>query len=641
MAETVVHSNFAIELFDPQVTNWKRWLQRFKGAVTIFKVPETQKVAYLLHFIGSASFDYICDKVAPADSYSKSYSYLTEKLEEYYAPSPLEIAENYRFHQRKQNESETVQQFVAALHKLSINCKFGQYLQTALRNQLVFGLLSKRVQSRLLETKDLIFEKAVEMAADMELTERDVAQLQSSPVNLSTVNQKPSWKKKTSTSRTKVFPRNPLTDKNRSGMRSSFAITSGSNIFCFRCGSQHLATNYALDRNITCRACGIKGHLQKVCKRKSRASTKELAEVLVARAEHSQFREKYYCTVRLEEKKARFEIDSGAAVTVVIKAFAKQFCSGKRIEKSDLQLVTFCKTTIPVIGYVKVLVHYVDAYTKWPEAYITKDLTSYTTIRKCKQIFFIFGFPKIIVSDNGRHFTSNEFATFVKTNGIIHKTTAPFHPATNGQAEHFVQTLKLHLKKKFQTGSIRTSTLEEAVQQILFQYRTTPHVVIDMSPAERMFSRKLRTRLSLLLPDKNTFNSRKHPDIRKFLLGDRVQCRNYYGRTKWIFGRIEKSLGFAYYLVRLDNGKAWKRHVNQILKTGNIPSEKPWDYNPPDYDQHQVNRDSDQKEKETEPKRSLVKVSPARTSPPKLSPSPRRSERPRAPPERYGEIIWH
>ncbi|XP_070510419.1 uncharacterized protein [Cardiocondyla obscurior] len=177
MAETVVHSNFAIELFDPQVTNWKRWLQRFEGAVTVFKVPETQKVAYLLHFIGSASFDYICDKVAPADPYSKLYSYLTEKLEEYYAPSPLEIAENYRFHQRKQNEGKTVQQFVAALHKLSINCKFGQYLQMALRNQLVFGLLSKRVQSRLLETKDLTFEKAVEMATAMELTERDVAQL--------------------------------------------------------------------------------------------------------------------------------------------------------------------------------------------------------------------------------------------------------------------------------------------------------------------------------------------------------------------------------------------------------------------------------------------------------------------------------
>ncbi|KAK2578334.1 hypothetical protein KPH14_001330 [Odynerus spinipes] len=42
-----------------------------------------------------------------------------------------------------------------------------------------------------------------------------------------------------------------------------------------------------------------------------------------------------------------------------------------------------------------------------------------------------------------------EFAQFLKANGIRHKTTAPFHPATNGQAERFVQTVKLALRKKF------------------------------------------------------------------------------------------------------------------------------------------------------------------------------------------------
>ncbi|XP_070510420.1 uncharacterized protein [Cardiocondyla obscurior] len=499
-------------------------------------------------------------------------------------------------------------------------------------------------------------------------------------------------------------------------MRSSSAITSGSNIVCFRCGGQHLATNCALDRNITCRACGIKGHLQKdgihYCghyidkngthKEQKKMETIEnmpqprnttelraflglinyygrfirnVSTILNPRyklLEGSQekkipFNWNQSCKTAFQEAKRAFVSNQilthfdttlqtivacdaspygvgailsqkqpdgsewnkvehqfkhivGMIGTKVIQEL-KLPLTGSELSKEtekDISLQPLLRTlqkgtnikpserfNIPLKEFS---LQNVDAYTKWPEAYITKDLTSYTTIRKCKQIFSTFGFPKIIVSDNGRHFTSNEFATFVKTNGIIHKTTAPFHPATNGQAERFVQTLKLHLKKKFQTGPIRTSVLEEAVQQIFFQYRTTPHVAIDMSPAERM---------------------------------DRVQCRNYYRRTKWIFGRIEKSLDLAHYFVRLDNGKAWKRHVNQILKTGNIPSEKPWDYNLPDYNQHQINRDSGQKKKEIEPKRSPVKVSPARTSPPKLSPSPRRSERPRAPPERYGEIIWH
>lgn len=83
-----------------------------------------------------------------------------------------------------------MQQFVAALHKLSINCNFGQYRQTALRNQLVFGLLSKRAQSRLFETKDLTFEKAVEMATAMELSEKDVDQIQAGPTNVAYINKK-------------------------------------------------------------------------------------------------------------------------------------------------------------------------------------------------------------------------------------------------------------------------------------------------------------------------------------------------------------------------------------------------------------------------------------------------------------------
>lgn len=362
MTETVVHGNFAIEVFDPSITNWRRWLRRFEGAVTVFKVPEGQQVAYLLHFIGSASFDFICDKLAPADPYTKTYNYLTEKLAEFYAPAPLEIAENYRFHQRKQDERESVQQFTAALHKLSINCNFGPYLQTALRNQLVFGLSSKRAQSRLLETKDLTFEKSVEMATAMELSEKDVDQIQAGPLSVGLLNQKTARTRKNndSTATRKNTQTKPNTFVNRSRSGAKPSVTSGpeSNIICFRCGGKHLATNCTMDRNIACRSCGIKGHLKKVCRKSRKVTANESGEILMTRAEHGEFREKYYSPVILQGNQIRFEIDSGAAVTIVSKAFARLHCSGMRIEKSNLQLLTFCKTTIPVIGYVKVKVRH-------------------------------------------------------------------------------------------------------------------------------------------------------------------------------------------------------------------------------------------------------------------------------------------
>lgn len=285
----------------------------------------------------------------------------------------------------------------------------------------------------------------------------------------------------------------------------------------------------------------------------------------------------------------------------------------------------------------------VDAFSKWPEVCITKDMKSNTTVQKCRKIFSTFGIPETIVSDNGRHFISNEFAYFLQCNGIDHKTTAPFHPATNGQAERFVQTLKMALKKKFQNNRVHITELQKAVQQILFHYRTTPHLAVGMSPAEKMFNRKLRTRLTLLVPNRSETNRNnnieKLRNTREFQVGDRVECRNYYGSTKWMFGEIEKRIGFLHYMIRLDNGACWKRHIDQIQKVGDVlrarrNSEEMWDYNPPETEipaeqteRKQINRPQDpgsgSEAKETK------------------QTTPRKSLRNRVPPERYGKQVTH
>jgi hypothetical protein len=95
----------------------------------------------------------------------------------------------------------------------------------------------------------------------------------------------------------------------------------------------------------------------------------------------------------------------------------------------------------------------VDAFSKWPEVMQMSSATASATIASLRQIFARLGLPSCVVSDNGPQFTSEEFAEFVKRNGIRHVTSAPFHPATNGQAERFVQVLKRHLRK---AGGTRT-----------------------------------------------------------------------------------------------------------------------------------------------------------------------------------------
>lgn len=54
----------------------------------------------------------------------------------------------------------------------------------------------------------------------------------------------------------------------------------------------------------------------------------------------------------------------------------------------------------------------VDAFSKWPEVYILKHITSYETVKVCNKIFSSYGNPKVLVSDNGRQLKSFEFENF-------------------------------------------------------------------------------------------------------------------------------------------------------------------------------------------------------------------------------------
>ena len=60
-----------------------------------------------------------------------------------------------------------------------------------------------------------------------------------------------------------------------------------------------------------------------------------------------------------------------------------------------------------------------------------------------------------------------EFKNYLELHGIQHKLNAPYNPATNGQAERFVQMLKQSLKKM----ENEEGTIQDKVHRILVQYR--------------------------------------------------------------------------------------------------------------------------------------------------------------------------
>ena len=84
----------------------------------------------------------------------------------------------------------------------------------------------------------------------------------------------------------------------------------------------------------------------------------------------------------------------------------------------------------------------VDDFSKWPEIIEMTSTTAANTIKVLRDMFARYGLPEQLVSDNGLQFVSSEFCEFCKSNRIKHYHVAPYHPASNGLAEHMVQSFK-------------------------------------------------------------------------------------------------------------------------------------------------------------------------------------------------------
>ena len=109
--------------------------------------------------------------VALAQPKQKTMAELTTFHKEHYKPKTLIIARRFYFHHCDQVAHETVAEYIAELRKLATPCKFGEYLDQALRNRLVCGLRSEAIQKRLLSEADLLLMKAVTTIQSMEVVD--------------------------------------------------------------------------------------------------------------------------------------------------------------------------------------------------------------------------------------------------------------------------------------------------------------------------------------------------------------------------------------------------------------------------------------------------------------------------------------
>ncbi|XP_048854231.1 uncharacterized protein K02A2.6-like [Brienomyrus brachyistius] len=232
----------------------------------------------------------------------------------------------------------------------------------------------------------------------------------------------------------------------------------------------------------------------------------------------------------------------------------------------------------PFEGHMYLVI--VDAHSKWPEVHIMDSTTASETILVLRGLFSRYGIPHILVSDNGPQFCSEEFSTFLKFNGVKHIRSAPYHPATNGLAERFVQTFKHALK-----SSRGTTPVPQRLDTFLLTYRNTPHATTKETPAMLFVGRKLRSRLDFLKPSvagavhqsQGAQQQRRlqRSKERQFGAGVPVLVRDYRkGKDKWTQGVVMEKTGPVSYKVNVGTQGVWKRHVDQMLaRSESVPQQ--------------------------------------------------------------------
>ena len=219
----------------------------------------------------------------------------------------------------------------------------------------------------------------------------------------------------------------------------------------------------------------------------------------------------------------------------------------------------------------------IDAHSKWPEIIEMTSTTASRTVDELRRLFATYGLPEQVVTDNGPQFIAQEFSTFMKLNGIKHIKSSPYHPASNGAVERLVQTFKKAMTAKCHKGV----SVSQQLSSFLLSYRTTPHSTTNVTPAELFMNRSLRTRLDLIQPkvesSVNTAQGRqKASHDRKaketqYVIGQNVMVKNFRNGPQWLPGVLVEQLGTLTFLVQLDNGMFWRRHVDQLRQLEDSP----------------------------------------------------------------------
>ncbi|RDX99834.1 pol, partial [Mucuna pruriens] len=112
-------------------------------------------------------------------------------------------------------------------------------------------------------------------------------------------------------------------------------------------------------------------------------------------------------------------------------------------------------------SYILLAIGYVS---RWVEAKDAKVVMSFLK----SNIFYRFGMPKVLISDQGSHFCNKTMSTLLEKYGVVHRVATTYHPQTNNQDEVFNREIKKLLQKMANPSQTYRTPLGMSPYQIIF-----------------------------------------------------------------------------------------------------------------------------------------------------------------------------
>ena len=290
--------------FDSTPELWTDYLARFRTFVTANSIPDNKQAQIFLTNRSNSVYKMLSNLAAQQQPVKSIHELTMNDIQTFMAeqfdPKRFFVRERFKFwSDMKRKPGETIPELASRIRQDAATCDFQSIkdlLDEALRTKFICSVDNEAVLKTLFKLKDdeLKFSNAIRVAQEVE---------EAVKVAKETVHGQPS------TSVQKVYHAKSKTSK-----------TQKKKTACFRCGNSGHFSKACPHIKAICSFCKKTGHLQSVCMSRLRGNSKlvkqQVKMVHKVRCSVSPI----YQTIRLNDRRIKFEIDSGASDTFCCEA---------------------------------------------------------------------------------------------------------------------------------------------------------------------------------------------------------------------------------------------------------------------------------------------------------------------------------